>query len=173
MLSQIIFIFLVISILSLALSSLSLAPWVPTWKKDLPRIFKLADLKPNQIFYDLGCGNGKTVIYAAENYNAQAIGLEMALPLYLVCKFRQLFHWRKNLDFKWKNLFKENLSQADVIYVFGLPKAIQGKLIQKFEQELKPGAKVISYVFPFTSWVPKIIDRPQPNDIAIYLYEKD
>ena len=126
---------------------MSFAPWVPSRGRDLKRIFKLADLKPGQIFYDLGCGNGKIVIYAANNYKVKAIGLEISLPLYLICKIRQFFNRGAELEFKLKNLFKENLAAADVIYLFGMPHVLNEKFCLKLKQELRPGTKIISYSF--------------------------
>ncbi len=156
---------------TIAMAFLSLAPWLPARKKDLKRIFKLADLKPNEIFYDLGCGDGKIVIYAAKHYNAQAIGIELALPLYFICKIKQLFNYKKSIKFKFKSLFKENLQHADVIYVFGMKGKLKNKLKQKLEKELKKGARIISYSFPIDGWTPEIIDKPSEKDLAIYLYK--
>jgi SAM-dependent methyltransferase len=155
--------------LTFAYAGISFAPWVPTWKKDLPRIFKLAGLKPGEIFYDLGCGNGKVVLYAHKNFQAKAIGLEISLPLYLACKLRQLFNLNKNLVFKFKDLYSEDLRQANVVYFFGVPDKLD-KLKVKLERELKPGCRVISYVFPVIGWEPAEISKPEPVDIAIYSY---
>ncbi|MFA5188393.1 MAG: hypothetical protein WC460_03455 [Patescibacteria group bacterium] len=167
-----IFIFvLFLIILSFGLAAISFAPWVPTRKKDLPRILKLAELKPGEKFYELGCGNGRVSIYIQKNSSAQIIGLERVLPLYLICKFRQFFIKNKNLIFRRKNLFKENLSDADVVYFFGVPATIANKLKQKLARELKPGAKIISYAFLVEGWQPIVIDKPRPNDISIYVYQ--
>lgn len=164
--------FIFICLFTMAIAGASLAPWVPSRKKDLKRIFKLTDLKPGEIFYDLGCGDGKLVVYAAKNYKAKAIGLELALPFYLICKVRQLFNKNKNLIFKFKNLFKENLAEADVIYIFAQsPGKLRGKIKQKLENELRPGARVITYAFPVEGWRPDIIDKPSEKDIAVYLYK--
>ncbi len=174
----ILFIILIIILIAICLSFLnavwaanSLAPWVPSKKRDLQRIFKLAALKPNETFYDSGCGNGKVVFYACKNFPVKAVGLEIFLPLFLICKIRQFFHRGANLTFKYKNLFKEDLSAADVVYVFGMPRAIKNKLKQKLERELKPGSRVISYTFPITGWVPEIIDKPNKGKLSIYLYK--
>lgn len=163
--------FFLICLFTLALAGYSFAPWVPTRKKDLPRIFKLAKLSPGQIFYDLGCGDGKVVIYANKNFGAKAIGLELALPFYLLCKVRQILNNNVNLTFKFKNLFKEDLSKADVIYFFAeSADKLKGKIKQKLEQQAKPGARIISYVFPVEGWQPTVIDKPSEKDVAIYLY---
>lgn len=160
---------IILVLLSVTIAGVSFAPWVPAWKKDLPRIFKLADLKPGEVFYDLGCGNGKVVLYAHKHFQAKSIGLEISIPLYVVCKVRQLFNLDKNLIFKYKNLYREDLRQADVVYFFGVANKLD-KLRAKLERELKPGCRVISYVFPLIGWEPVAVDKPNPKDISIYLY---
>lgn len=163
---------LALLLLSSAVAGWSFAPWVPIWSKDLPRVFALAQLKPGEIFYDLGCGNGKTVFYAAQHYAAQAIGIELSLPLWLTCRLRQLW-WRiPGVTFRLGNLFRQNLSSADVIYVFGMPEKLQHKLRAKLERELKPGSRVVSYTFPIAGWQEVTKDKPTAKEIAIYLYQR-
>ena len=157
--------------LTVALAANSLAPWVPAHGRDLERIAQLADLKPGEHFFDLGCGDGRTVCYLARKEGVRATGIEMALPLYLVCKIRQLFQKNPKINFRYGNLFKTDLSKADVVYVFGMPKRLD-KLRIKLEKELKPGARVISYVFPIQNWQPGIISEPSKADMEIYLYQR-
>ncbi len=167
----IILFFFLFCAITLFWATLSLAPWVPSRKRDLKRIFKIADLKPNDTFYDLGCGNGRIIFYANRNFQVKSIGIELALPLFLICKIRQIFHSNENIIFKYKSLFKEDMSKADVIYVFALPKSLEKKLKQKLERELKPGARVISYCFSIKGLKPKIIDKPDQKANSIYLYQ--
>ncbi len=158
---------------SLIFSVLSFAPWVPSRSRDLKRIFKLADLKPGQIFYDLGCGNGRIIIYAANNFKVKAIGLEISLIFYLICKVRQALNKQArqgDIEFKFKNLYKENLASADVVYFFGMPHVLNEKFCSKLKQELKPGTKIISYSFKLHNWEPKAIDKPSDKDLPVYLY---
>jgi len=163
--------FILIFGFNLIFSILSFAPWVPSRRRDFKRIFKLADLKPGQIFYDLGCGDGRVVIYAANNYKVKAIGLEISLAFYLICKLRQILNKQGNIEFRLKNLHKENLSSADVVYFFGMPHVLNEKFCLKLKTELKPGTKIISYSFKLYDWEPKIIDKPSEKDLPIYLYE--
>ena len=156
---------------TVAFASWSMAPWVPAWKKDLPRIFRLAQLQPQQLFYDLGCGDGRTVFYASDRCQAKAIGIELALPLYVWCRLRQLWHHSSSAYFKYGNLFRHSFSDADVVYVFGMPDKLAQKLAQKLKNELRSGARVISYTFPIAGLDPVYIDKPTPRDIAIYLYQ--
>src|SRR3989338_11069432 len=83
--------FIIVCGFSIIFSVLSFAPWVPARGRDLKRIFKLAALKPGQIFYDLGCGDGKAVFYAAKNFRVRAIGVEFSFPLYLLCRLKNVF----------------------------------------------------------------------------------
>lgn len=163
--------FIIVCGFSVIFSCLSFAPWVPSRGRDLNRIFKLADLKSGQVFYDLGCGNGRVVIYAAKHYKVKAVGLEISLPFYLICRLRRFFNRGAALEFKFKNLHKENLAPADAVYFFGMPYVLNEKFCQKLKRELKPGAKIISYSFKLPGWRPKIIDKPNADDLAVYLYE--
>jgi hypothetical protein len=149
----------------------SFAPWVPVLKKDYKRIFDLANLKPGEIFYDLGCGDGRIVGYASSHFSGVAIGVELQFPLFVVCKIRQLLLRNKNLFFKNKNLFDEDLSKADVVYVFGIPRTLAHKVKEKFQKELKPGARVISYLFSIEGFVPESVSRPLKSDNSIYVYQ--
>ena len=159
-------------LLTLAITALSLAPWVPTRKKDLKRIKRIANMKKGEIFYDLGCGDGRVTAYMCKESGVHSIGIELAVPFYFICKIREFFNTDGNLNFKLKSLFQEDLSQADAVYLFAAnSKKLTGKIIKKLEKELKPGAKVISYAFKVKSWKPTIIDKPKSNDVTIYLYE--
>jgi SAM-dependent methyltransferase len=163
--------FLILLLINFINAFWSLAPWVPTQKKDLKRILLLADLKPGQVFYDLGCGDGRVVFYLGKNSAAKIIGIELSWLLFFFCKIKHIFYPLKNIFFQRKNLFKEDFSSADVIYVFGLPKTIRKKLTSKLKRELRPGTRIISYVFSFPEL--KLIrkDQPQKNSNPIYIYE--
>lgn len=150
-----------------AWAGLSLAPWVPTYKKDLPRVLELAQARPGQVFYDLGCGDGRLVQYMAKHAEMEAYGLELNFWMYLIAKLRT----KKYGNVKFKNLFKENLSNADVIFVFGMPDTIEKKLRKKLEQELKPGTKVITYAFEIKGWKLLTKNKPTPKDISLHLYQ--
>ncbi|MFH1142879.1 MAG: methionine biosynthesis protein MetW, partial [Candidatus Uhrbacteria bacterium] len=118
----ILIVFLVL--LTVALAANSFAPWVPAHSRDLKRIAELADLKSGELFFDLGCGDGRTVCYLARQEGVRASGIEMAVPLYLVCKTRQIFQKNSQINFHFGDLFKSDISTADVVYVFGMPKRL-------------------------------------------------
>ncbi len=147
----------------------SFAPWVPMWKKDLVRVMRLADLQPGEVFYDLGCGDGRVVLEATRIDGVKAIGIELAMPLYAVCQLRRLLtHSRAR--FRYGNLFHQSLADADVIYVFGMPASLADRLKKKIETECRPGTRIISYVFLITGWTPESHDRPTETDNSLYRY---
>ncbi len=152
-------------------ASLSFAPWVPCRSRDLKRIFEVAELKSGDIFYDLGCGNGKVVLYAGKHFDVKAIGVELAPVMYITCILRNIFHRNKRVKFKLGNLFKEDISKADVVYVWGMPDKLKKKFKDKIKKEAKSGMKLISYAFKIEGWEPIVVNKPSEKDVSIYLYK--
>jgi precorrin-6B methylase 2 len=158
--------------MSMAIAAISFAPWVPTKKSDVSRALNLAQIEEGQIIYDLGCGTGTVLLEMAKKYSIKAVGFELSWPLYLVCLIkRKLGRFKGSLVFKMKNFFKQDLSGADIIYIFGMPSVISKKLRPKLEKELKSGTKVISYVFPIEGWKYSAADQTKDRH-PIYLYIK-
>jgi len=159
--------FLLAAAWSYAYAGWKFAPWVPSYRKDLDRALKLSGLKAGETFVDLGCGDGRVVIEAAEKFGADASGYEIALPMIVVLLLRRK---RERVRFHFKSLFDADLSKADVVYLFGTPPTLRGKLTAKLERELKPGARVVSYAFSLEGWETKATDRPDPKSLPIRLY---
>lgn len=155
---------------SLAYAAGAGAPWVPTWKKDFERIFKLANLKPEETFIELGCGNGRVCRAVAARTNARVIGVELSLLQFLIAVFQAKLSRLKNIQIKFGNAFNQDLSKIDVVYMFLMPETYE-KIRGKLEKELKPGSRVISYVWPIPGWEPTAIDEA-PNSQKIYLYQR-
>ena len=156
-------------LISVGIAAVSFAPWVPMRRKDVARVVRLANLKRGEVFYDLGCGDGRTVFAVAKQTEAVAIGIELAFPLYLFCLIRKWLT-RSRAQFMWRNLFKVSMAKADVIYVFGMPKTLAKKFKDKVERECKPGTRILSYVFMVEGWTPVNKDRPTDKDSSIYTY---
>jgi SAM-dependent methyltransferase len=162
-------IFLLAIAVSMLVPFLSLAPWLPTRSRDIERALTLAQLKPGERFYDLGCGDGR-VVAAAVRRGAKAVGFEISLGMWLVCQVRQALGSARGAIFSLKNLFGQDLSDADVVYVYGMPEANARRLRPKLEAELRPGTRVVAYAFRLDGWQPAAIDGAPPRDKNIYLY---
>ncbi|MFC1663408.1 class I SAM-dependent methyltransferase [Patescibacteria group bacterium] len=153
-----------------AIAAAKAAPWVPTWNKDVGRLIKLVDLKPGELVYDLGAGDGRLIRRIASNYKAHAIGIELSLLPYLYTKVRNLFTSNRNLiTLKYGDFFKVDLSKADAIVCFLTPMAMK-KLSPKFKRELRPGTRIASFAFPLPDWVPDKRDKPDKKSSPIYVY---
>ena len=141
--------------------------WVPMWGKDIKTILDLADVKKDDKVYDLGCGDGK-VVFAAADRGAKAEGLEISVLPYLIANARKIIS-RNKAKISFKDFWMTDLSDADLVYFFLIPR-IYPKLKTKLEKDLKPGAKVIAYVWPIEGWEPTKVEKREKGP-AIYLYE--
>lgn len=153
-----IFIIAIIALVfSLTAAAASAAPWLPTYRKDIGRILKLAGLKPGDLFYDLGCGDGR-LITAASREGARSIGFDFSLLPYILTRLR-LAREKTGATIRYRDFFRQDLSQADVVYMFLTPR-VMPRMRDKLRKELRPGAKVISYYFSIPGWKPSAVDRP-------------
>ncbi len=163
--------FFVILFAGLFFSKSCASPWVPLTKKYVERSLKIADLKPTDILYDLGSGDGRIVIAAAKKYKVQSRGIELVWPLCLISNLLiKLAGLGRLAKVKCGNIMKEDFSEATVIICYLMPNFLEA-LVPKFKKELKPGTKIISAAFKINGLTLLKIDRPTPNDKPIYLYQ--
>lgn len=142
------------------------APWVPTKNGDVERFLRLAELKTDAVVYDLGCGDGR-IVRAATTAGARATGFELSLLPYCMAKLRLV---GTSGVVRFNDFWRANLRDADVIYFFLMP-AIVEKMKVKLERELKPGAKVIAYVWPIDGWEPVLVDT-KTGSPKMYVYKR-
>lgn len=143
------------------------AGYDPTPMNTVHRMLELAQVSDQDIVYDLGSGDGRFIISASRIYHARAVGIE-ADP------FRYLFSWVNILvsgqirrtSVKFGNFFKKDISSATVVTLF-LFKPTNNRLKTKLMQELKPGTRIVTYIWTFDGWEAQI-SLPEHR---IYLYE--
>lgn len=146
------FVFLAIILLLLMLSAVwpPDSPWAPWWrtsKKTARAICKLARIKKGDLIYDLGCGDGTALMIAAKEFGARGVGIEIDPFRYWVSKIRvQKNNLSNDLKIIRDNFFKQNLKDADVIFVYLIPKTLE-KLLPKFKRDLKKGTRIVSFVY--------------------------
>ena len=150
-------------LLSSLLTYLFGAPWVPTPKKIVRKMLTMAEVKPGEVVYDLGSGDGRIVMIAANEFGANAVGLEIN-PLWVL--WNKLISLRsRNVKIIWANFFNVDLGKADVVTLY-LWQDTNDRLKSKLEKELKRGSRVVSHAFIFNGWAPDKID----NKLKIYSY---
>jgi SAM-dependent methyltransferase len=92
------------------------APFLPTLKKQSTEALDLLDLKPGQVFFDLGCGDGRLLSLAAGR-GLKAVGYELNPFLFVYAWVTTRRHGRK-VKVKWGNFWRADLSAADGVFVF-------------------------------------------------------
>ncbi|OGY47638.1 MAG: hypothetical protein A2840_01300 [Candidatus Buchananbacteria bacterium RIFCSPHIGHO2_01_FULL_47_11b] len=132
----------------------------------------LAAVKPGEKIIDLGAGDGRIIVAAAQRYHAEAVGYEIAiLPYFFGCIRIILSGTHGRAKLKYKNFFHQDLGHADVITAFLTPQAME-KLKPKLETETKPGCRIVSYAFAVPDWQPTKIDKPNQKSTRIFLYRR-
>lgn len=142
------------------------AQWVPTSRKVVRKMLEIADIQQDDVLIDLGSGDGRIIMTAAQEYKSKAIGIE-ADPIRLIWS-RFIIRYRglsDNVKVIWGNFFEKELSEATIVTVYQNLETNQ-KLKYKFEKELKPGSRVVSHSFTFDGWEPKKVD----TESQIYMY---
>ena len=166
-------IFMSIYGLSLIISSLYGAPYVPTNKKLALEILKEIKFKKNGLFVELGSGDGRIVRTAVKEYQVKGVGVDINLLLIFWSKTLKFLDPRLRRDdrltFIQKNILKFDLTKADYIYLFLFPALIE-KLVPKFDKELKKGTVIISHGFPVNEYKNKLIKKVERNPFPTYYY---
>lgn len=128
------------------------APYVPTKLANIKKILKLAGVKKGKRFYELGSGDGRVVLVAAK-LGAHSIGIEQSWIRVLYSKYIARKSNLKMAHFYHGNIFSKNYQDADVIYIYLLPKGVK-KLEEKLKKELKEEAVVTTQTYHFSNWRP-------------------
>jgi protein-L-isoaspartate O-methyltransferase len=153
-----------------------LAPYYPTPEAVVEKMLKMGGLKAGEKVFDLGSGDGRIVIMAAQKFHADATGVEMDKDL---CR-RSLDRIRKlglekNAHIVNGDLMKQDYSSADLLTVYLLPVSTD-KVQPLLDKELKKGARVVAHDFEFRNWTPEkveqIADDGEGRSHTLYLYRK-
>jgi predicted RNA methylase len=154
------------------------APFVPSPVPVVQFMLKLADLKAGEVMFDLGAGDGRTVILAAKAFGARAVGVELREDL--AKKALSTIHNNGLLDrvtIVNDDMFNVNLTSADVVFLY-LTTSANEKIRPKLEAELKKGVRVVSHDYEIVGWKPlkaeNFCENPKlgyPSH-TIYLYSK-
>jgi ribosomal protein L11 methylase PrmA len=128
------------------------AGYDPTPMDTVHRMLELAQVSDKDIVYDLGSGDGRIIINAARIYHARAVGIEADPFRFLVSWINILISGQiKRARVKFGNFFREDISNATVITLF-LFKPTNNRLRTKLMQELKPGTRIVTYIWTFDDW---------------------
>jgi len=137
-------------------------------------MLKLAEVKPGELVYDLGSGDGQIVIMAAKEFGARAIGVEIRRDL-VEESLRKIKEYglEDRVTIIHGDFFKVDISDADVVTLYLLT-SVNERLRPKLEKELKPGTRVVSHDFEIPGWKPiKVVEiNEEWRSHKIYLYRR-
>lgn len=152
------------------------APFVTTPPDVVDRMLKLANVGPRDVVYDLGSGDGRIVIAAAQKYGARGVGVDIDPA--------RIFEAEQNakragvegrVTFKLQDALKTDVSDATVVTLY-LLSALNVQLRPILTRQLRPGARIVSHSFAMGDWEPEIVDSFRSADglgRTLYLWKAD
>jgi SAM-dependent methyltransferase len=150
----------------------TLAPAFPTPQTVVEHMLAMAQVKPGEMVYDLGCGDGRIVIMAAQQFKARAVGIEIRRDIYetTLGKVKSL-GLADQVEIVHGNALKYDLSPADVVTLYLLTSSNE-RLKPVLTKYLKPTARVVSHDFEIRGWkadsVEKMTVDGRPHTIFLY-----
>lgn len=140
------------------------APYLPTLTPQVKAALKLADLKPGQTLLELGCGDGKVLIAAAEQ-GIKVVGYELNPILALIAWVRTR-RYGKNVRVIWGDFWLKSWPPSEAIFVFLLPRYME-KLDKKIVQYTTKPVKLVSFAFE----VPGKTIAAERKGVFLYTYK--
>jgi len=150
-----------------------LAPFVPSPQPVVERMLWSADLKPGELVYDLGCGDGRILITAAREFRAKAVGVEISPNLAKQAQDQvNKLGLQNRITIVQGDMLGVDLKPADVVTLYLLTDANE-RLRPLFERDLHRGARVVSHDFQMRGWTPDhvetVLATHRMHSIYVYL----
>ena len=154
----------------------SLAPYVPTPYDVVNRMLELAGVTADDVIYDLGCGDGRIVITAAERFGARGVGIDYDPER--IAEANANAERRGVADrvtFIRQDAREADVSDATVVTLYLLSSSNR-KLRPILTRQMKPGARIVSHAFRMGDWKPDEtleFDDERGNSRTLYLWRTD
>ena len=148
---------------------------MPMTRKYIDNLLKFGELNENDIFYDLGSGDGRVLIEASRDFKVkQGVGFEIAPWPYFKSRFLINRLKFSDISIYRKNSLTADVSKATFVYMYLFPKLVD-RLTAKLTHELRPGAKILCPSFPIDTTRHtkfELKKEAKIGNITAYLYEK-
>lgn len=145
------------------------ALWQPTDPVTMRRLLQLSEIQSGETLIDLGCGDGRFVVTAAREFDAEATGVEID-PFRVT--YGRIWIWLARLSDRARivraNMYTFDVSSADVVVLF-LSATANFRLQKRLRNQLSEGARVVSYYHPMWGWQPDLIGEARDGN-PIYVY---
>jgi SAM-dependent methyltransferase len=144
--------------------------FAPTLYSVADEMLRLAQVTANDVVYDLGSGDGRILMLAAQKYRARAVGIE--IDHRLVELSRQIAHDGEVADrvtVVEGDLFEADIRAASVVTLYLSP-TVNRRLEPKLRRELRPGTRIVSHQFGIGDWTPDKIVRAADDGTELFLW---
>jgi precorrin-6B methylase 2 len=149
-------------------------PYVPTPQPVVARMLQIAKVTRNDVVYDLGSGDGRIPITAAQKYGVRrAVGIDINPER--VREANQNAQQAKvtdRVEFRQQDLFNTDLREASVVTLYLLPE-VNLRLRPKLLRELKPGTRIVSNTFDMGDWKPERVENVSGSTIYSWTVPKN
>jgi SAM-dependent methyltransferase len=127
----------------------------PSSPEIVTAMLKLAQVKPSDVVYDLGCGDGRIVIAAAKQFGARGVGIDIDPDrIREATENARQAGMGSRVKFLNQDLFESDIREATVVTLYLFP-WVNLKLRPKLLRELKPGTRVVSHSHDMGDWKPE------------------
>lgn len=152
-----------------------MAPFIPAPVSVVRAALEAAWAGPCDIVYDLGAGDGRVVVIAARDYCvARAVGVEIDPVLAEAARaYARIYGVADRVEIREEDFFETSLEDATIVYLY-LYASLNERLRPRLEEQLRPGARVVTIDFPVPGWTPLYVRRIRdeadlPRAIHVYV----
>ncbi len=146
--------------------------YIPTPADVVDALLDLAQVGPQDVLYDLGCGDGRLLIRAAQRWGTRSVGIDIDPDRIAQT---QAIVTQQGLDrliqLRQENLYDTDIREASVLMIYLLPH-LNLRLRSRLWEQLKPGSRIISHQFDMDDWEPQqVIHLPDSEEEStLYLW---
>jgi len=127
--------------------------FTPTRQNIADAMLRLANITADDVVYDLGSGDGRIPIIAAQKYGARGVGIEIDPRLVEISwRIANEAEVANRVSFIVGDLFEADLSKATVVTMYLSPSIM--KILEPRLRALKPGTRIVSHQFSMPGWIP-------------------
>ena len=154
----------------------SLAPFVPSPYDVVQRMLTLAEVTRDDVVYDIGCGDGRIVITAAQRFGARGVGIDIDPQRIAEANANAERAGVQHLvKFIQQDAMTVDVSEATVVTLYLLSSS-NLKLRPLLTSQLAPGSRIVSHAFSMGDWEPDVLDQYEDergNTRSLYLWRHD
>ena len=144
--------------------------FAPTWEPVVFEMLKLARVTADDVVYDLGSGDGRIVVLAAQKYGARGVGIEIDPRLVEISRqVAREAQVSSKVTFIEGDLFTADISGATVVTLY-LSTSLTRQLEPKLKRELRPGTRIVSHQFHMGDWAPDQTVRSEGDGTNLFLW---